>query len=65
LTIVRFRVDNVYRDYYVCVYFGNEQVYHKQKKILTPGEMEQVQLPKVWFEKYPDIDEIKVVLEEA
>ena len=39
---VRFRVDGVYRDRFVSVYLGGTRVVHRRRRILTPGEMEQV-----------------------
>ena len=39
---VRFRVDGVYRDRFVSVYLDGARVVHRRRRILTPGEMEQV-----------------------
>ena len=39
---LRFRVGGVFRDRYVSVYLDDERVRHAKKRILTPGEMEQV-----------------------
>ena len=63
-TTIRFRVDNVYHNHFVSVFFGGDRMYHKQKRILTPGEMEQVLLPKQWFANQPDTKTIRVMLEE-
>ncbi|MCL2323786.1 MAG: NAD(P)/FAD-dependent oxidoreductase [Oscillospiraceae bacterium] len=41
---INFRSDNVYRNSYISVYFDQEKVYSKKKKILTPGEMEIVNI---------------------
>lgn len=43
---VRFRVGDVYKDAFVSVYFDDERKMHMKKRILSPGEMEQVILPK-------------------
>lgn len=43
---IRFRVDNVYQDSYICVYFDGKEVIRRKKRILTPGEMEEVRLKK-------------------
>ena len=43
---VRFRVADVYRDRYVCVYCNGEQIRKIKKRVLAPGEMEQVVLKK-------------------
>ncbi len=63
MQLIRFRVSNVYENQYISVYFDFERVYHKLKRILTPGEMEQVILPKNWFDKYPAVSSINIAVE--
>jgi hypothetical protein len=63
--IVRFRVDNVYRDRYVSVYLGDERVLHRKKRVLAPGEMEQVTLKRDQLAKAHDLSHITITLEEA
>lgn len=41
---IYFRCNEVYENSYVCVYFDDEEVYKKKKRILTPGEMETIKL---------------------
>lgn len=60
---VRFRVDNVYKDCFVSVYFDGQLEMHLKKRILTPGEMEKVLLTPAHFKKYPDCNEITVKVE--
>ena len=62
---VRFRVDNVYRDRYVSVYFGDERVQHRKKRVLAPGEMEQVTLKRSQLAGVSDLAQITITLEEA
>ena len=64
LAIVRFRVDNIYQNTSVAVYFDGERVQHTRKNIVAPGEMETVRLPKAWFDSHPDCKKITVRLEE-
>ncbi|HOP57428.1 MAG TPA: FAD-dependent oxidoreductase [Bacillota bacterium] len=61
---VRFRVSGVYENKYISVYFDTKRLYHKQKRVLTPGEMEQVLLPKIWFDNVSDLKTITIVVEE-
>lgn len=61
---IRFRVSDVYRDRFISIYYGDERVYHKKKKVLAPGEMEQVAIKKESLEKYPDLTEIVICTEE-
>lgn len=44
--VVRFRVDNVYKDKAIAVYFGDTRVLKKRRPIMVPGEMEQIILKK-------------------
>ncbi len=61
---VRFRVGNVYRDHYVSVYFDDERVQHRKKRVMAPGEMEQVTIKKADLLKRDAIKTITVKLEE-
>ena len=63
LLTVRFRVGDVYKDAYVSVYFDDERVQHQKKRILTPGEMEQVILQKKKLASYPELKTITVRIE--
>ncbi len=46
LLTVRFRVASVFKNAYVSVYLDDERILHNKKRILAPGEMEQVILQK-------------------
>lgn len=60
---VRFRVGAVYKDSYVSVYFDDERVMHNKKRIMAPGEMEQVILLKDKLAEKPDLKKITVKIE--
>jgi pyruvate/2-oxoglutarate dehydrogenase complex dihydrolipoamide dehydrogenase (E3) component len=60
---VRFRVGAVYKDSYVSVYFDDERVMHNKKRILAPGEMEQVILQKKKLMEKKDLKTITVKIE--
>ena len=62
---VRFRVGAVYKNCYTAVYFDDEQILHRKRQILAPGEMEEIHLTKEQIEKYPDLKTITVKIEEA
>ena len=51
LLTVRFRVDNVYKDFWINVYFQGKRLIHRKRQIMAPGEMEQVILKKVDLKK--------------
>lgn len=60
---VRFRVSNVFRDRYISIYFDGERILHRKKKILAPGEMEQVVLTRDRLKEYPELKKISVCTE--
>ncbi len=62
---LRFRVDAVYRERYISMYFDDERVSHRKKRILTPGEMEDVKLKKELFDAHPQVQSITVTIEEG
>ena len=60
---VRFRVGAVFKDSYVSVYFDDERVQHRKKRIMAPGEMEQVILQKKKLLEYPGLSTITIRIE--
>ncbi len=62
---VRFRVGNVYRNCFLSVYLDEERVIHRKKPVVAPGEMEEIVLTKEQLAKYPDLETVKVMIEEA
>ena len=63
LLTVRFRVGDVYKNSFVSVYFDDERVMHNEKRILAPGEMEQIILQKKKLDEYPNLKKITVKIE--
>ena len=62
-TLIRFRVDNVLKDHYLCVSYDGERISRQKKRILAPGEMEQVVVRHSDLEKYPNLSRITVHIE--
>ena len=60
---VRFRVADVYKDRFISVYYDGERVVHRKKKVLAPGEMEQVVIKKESLSGYPDLKKIVICTE--
>ena len=60
---VRFRVADVYKDRFISVYYDGVRVSKKKKKVLAPGEMEQVVLKKESFSSCPDLKNIVICTE--
>ncbi len=63
--VVRFRVGNVYRDAAVEVSFNGKTVSSRKKKVLAPGEMEQVILKKQDLQQFEGLEEITVSIRQA
>ena len=61
---VRFRVGDVYRDKALVVRFDGREVRRIQKRVMAPGEMEQVVLARAQLEKHPDLTTITIAVEE-
>ena len=60
---IRFRVDNVYRDHYIAVYLDKQRILHRKKRIMAPGEMEQVVLTSRQLLDDPELQKITICLE--
>ncbi len=63
LLTVRFRVGDVYKDSFVSVYFDDERVMHNKKRIIAPGEMEQIVLRKSQLTEKAGLKKITVKIE--
>lgn len=61
---VRFRVGNVYQGAYVSVYLNDRRILHAKKKIMSPGEMEQVILQKKKLLEESDLKTITITTEQ-
>lgn len=62
---VRFRVGAVFKDAYISVYFDGERVKHRKKRIMTPGEMEEITLKKEDLLSQKSLKQIMIKIEEA
>jgi len=60
---IRFRTSQVFIDNYVSIYFDETRVIHIKKKIFTPGEMEELRIPKVFFDKCSNCKKIIVKID--
>lgn len=60
---LRFRVNAVYKNSYISVYYNNERVLHKKKLVMAPGEMEEVKLIKDKLVAFNNLNNITVKIE--
>ena len=63
LLTIRFRVGEVFKDSYVSVYLDDERVLHNKKRIMAPGEMEQVILKKDQLTAKQNLKKITIKIE--
>ena len=64
LLTVRFRVGAVFKNSFVSVYYDDVRVQHQKKRIMAPGEMEQIILQKKKLAEYPDLKTITIKIEQ-
>ena len=62
---VRFRVGQVFKGCAIATYFGDTLISKRKRRVMAPGEMEQVVLKKSQLTEYPDIENITIKIEEA
>lgn len=62
MQVIRFRVGNVYKNAAIEVSFNGKVVSSRKKRVLAPGEMEQVILKRADLESVDNLEEIKVAI---
>lgn len=63
--VIRFRVGNVYRDKILAVYCDGKKIRNLKKRVMAPGEMEQIILKKDELLASKDTKEIIIRIEEG
>ncbi len=61
---LRFRVKDVLKEVVVAVYFDDQCVQRKRKKIMLPAEMEEIKLTKEMFNNKQDVQKITLRVED-
>lgn len=61
--LIRFRVADVYKEVFLKVYFDGTPIISQKKRVLAPGEMEQIRLKKEQLQAYPDLKKITIRIE--
>lgn len=64
-TVIRFRVGQIFKNVFVCVYLGNNLLVKRKRAIMTPGEMEEIILTKEKILEFSGEKEMVVRIEEA
>lgn len=63
--VVRFRVGNVYRDHFISVRLDGEEILHRKRQVMAPGEMEEVKLNRARLLERPGLQHITIGIEEG
>lgn len=61
--LIRFRVADVYKEVFLKVYFDGTPIISQKKRVLAPGEMEQIRLKKEQLQAFPDLKKITIRIE--
>lgn len=61
---VRFRVGTVFKNCFISVWFDEERAVHRKRRIMAPGEMEEIVLTEQQLLEYPDLKTITIKIEE-
>ena len=61
--LIRFRVADVYKEVFLKVYFDGAPIISQKKRVLAPGEMEQIRLKKEQLQAFPDLKKITIRIE--
>jgi len=61
---VRLRVGAVYRDCFLSVYCDGARILHRKKRVMAPGEMEELILQRERLMAYPALETVTVKIEE-
>ena len=61
---VRFRVAGVFKNSYISTYLNDKRISHKKRRVMAPGEMEQVVLKKEELRCFEDLSNITIKIEE-
>lgn len=62
--VVRFRVGNVYQDVYVALYYNDQLVLRRKKRVMAPGEMESLKLRRQELLGIENLHEITIRIEQ-
>ncbi|MDY3276025.1 MAG: FAD-dependent oxidoreductase [Agathobacter sp.] len=62
---VRFRLGEVYKNCYLTTYFGDTLISRRKRPVMAPGEMEQVILDKKKLAEFPDLEQVRITIEEV
>ncbi len=61
--LVRFRVSESFSQVKLCTYYNEKLVKTMKKRVMAPGEMEEIRLKKADLLQFKDLQQIRIVIE--
>lgn len=61
--VIYYRVDTEYREHYVSLYLDEQRILHQRKRIMTPGEMETMMIPRTLLNPGSEASRIRICVE--
>ncbi len=62
---LRFRVGAEFRDMAVALYFNDQKISSRKKRVMAPGEMEEIKLKKSQLADFPNLKSIRLAIESS
>lgn len=63
LLTLRFRVGAEFKDRAIALYFNDQKISSRKKRVMAPGEMEEIKLKKSQLADFPDLKSIRLAIE--
>ena len=63
LLTLRFRVGAEFKDRSIALYFNDQNISSRKKRVMAPGEMEEIKLKKSQLADFPDLKSIRLAIE--
>ena len=63
LLTLRFRVGAEFRDKSLALYFNDQKISSRRKRVMAPGEMEEIKIKKSQLTEYADLKSIRLAIE--
>lgn len=62
---LRFRVGAEFKDRAVALYFNDQKISSRKKRVMAPGEMEEIKLKKSQLADFPNLKSIRLAIESS
>lgn len=62
---IRFRVNNIFMNHFISVYFDEKRVIHNKKRIVSPGEMESIKITRKLLDNFNNFSNLIIKIDEV